>query len=174
MLERVLRAIASRWFRLVLVVFIVLSLQTTLFSAVRPFGYAIQLVAIFVASVGSVHDVRTGAIVGLVSGLMFDAVLATPLGISALVLGAVGAGAALMLRSFRDPTWWLRLLAASAAAASGELLMPLTQAVVGQGGWLGIRVISAMLVTFIGALLIASLFIPVTRWTLREKVLLGN
>ncbi len=174
MLERLLRLIASRWFRLVLVVFIVLSLQTTLFSEVRPFGYAIQLVAIFVASAGSVHDVRTGAIVGLVSGLMFDAVLATPLGISALVLGAVGAGAALMLRSFRDPPWWLRLLAVSVAAACGELLMPLTQAVVGQGGWLGLRVISAMSVTFIGALLIASLFIPVTRWTLREKVLLGN
>lgn len=174
MLDRLLRTVASRWFRLVLVALIVLSLQTTLFSEVRPFGYAVQLMAIFVATAGAMHDVRTGALVGLMSGFMYDAVLATPLGVSALVFGVVGAGAALTLQVFRDPTWWLRLLVISVAAALSEFLMPFTKALVGLGGWLEWRVVEAMLVTLVGSLLFALPFVPVTRWTLREKVLLGR
>ncbi|MGA1658715.1 MAG: hypothetical protein ACO38O_06635, partial [Ilumatobacteraceae bacterium] len=144
---------------------LVLSLQTTLFSEIRPFGYSVQLIAIYVA---------VGAIVGLVSGLMYDAVLATPLGISGLVLGAVGAGAALLLQPFRDPTWWLRILAVSVAASLGEVLLPLVKAVVGLGGWLTTRVVVVALVTFMGGLVFCTPLIPVTRWTLRERVSIGR
>lgn len=174
MFERLLQVVASRWFRLVLVALLVLSLQTTLFSEIRFFGYSVQLMAIFVAVAGGVHDVRVGAIVGLVSGLMYDAVLATPLGISGLVLGATGAGTALVLQSFREPTWWLRILVMSATAALSEIVMPLTKAVVGLGGWLSPRMFVVSLVTFISGLVLAAPFIPVSRWTLREQVSLGR
>jgi rod shape-determining protein MreD len=174
MLDRLLIIVASRWFRLVLVVLFVLSLQTTLFSEVRPWGYSIQLMAIFVSVAGAVHDVRTAAIVGLVTGLMYDAVLATPLGVSGLVLGAVGAATALALQPLRDPTWWLRILVISVAAALSEFLLPFTTALVGLGGWLEVRVLAAMAVTFAGALILAAPLIPITRWTLREKVLLDR
>jgi rod shape-determining protein MreD len=174
MFERLLMIVASRWFRLVLVVLLVLSLQTTLFSEIRPWGYSVQLMAIFVAAAGAVHDVRTAAIVGMVTGLMYDAVLATPLGVSGLVLGAIGAATALALQPFRDPTWWLRMLIIGLAAALSELLMPFTKALVGLGGWLDVRVLAAMAVTFIGALVFAAPFVPISRWTLREKVLLGR
>jgi len=172
--ERLLRAVASRWFRLVLVVLIALSVQTTLFSEIRPFGFAIQLVAIFVAAVGSTHDVQTGAVVGLISGFMYDAVLATPLGISALVFGALGAIAALVMQPFRDPTWWLRVLAISVVAGFGELLMPIIKSVVGLSGWLDLRILGAALVTFAGALVVSSALIPVSRWTLQERVGRGD
>jgi rod shape-determining protein MreD len=174
MLERILLVVASRWFRLVLVVILVLSLQTTLFSEIRPWGYSVQLMAIFVATAGAVHDVRTAAIVGLVTGLMYDAVLATPLGVSGLVFGAIGAATALALQPFRDPTWWLRILIIGIASALSELLMPFTKALVGLGGWLEVRALAAMAVTFFAALVFAAPFVPVTRWTLREKVLLGR
>lgn len=174
MVERLLQLVASRWFRLVLVTLLVLSLQTTLFSEIRVFGYSVQLMAIFVAVAGGVHDVRVGAIVGLVSGLMYDAVLATPLGISGLVLGATGAGAALALRSFREPTWWLRILVVSAIAALSEIVLPLTKAVVGLGGWLSPRMFAVALVTFVGGLILSAPFVPVARWTLREQVSLGR
>ncbi|MFM7047730.1 MAG: rod shape-determining protein MreD [Actinomycetota bacterium] len=170
MLERLLRVIASRWFRLVLVVLVIMSLQTTLFSEVRPFGFAVQIVAIFVACAGCTHDVQTGAVVGLASGLMYDAVLATPLGVSALVFGALGAISALLLQPFRDPTWWLRLLVASVAASLSEVLVPIVKSVVGLTGWLDARVFGAMAVTFVGAVLLAVPLLPVTRWTLQEKV----
>lgn len=170
MLERFLRIVASRWFRVVLVGLLVISLQTTLFSEVRPFGFAVQVVAIFVACAGVTHDVQVGAVVGLVSGLMYDAVLATPFGVSALVFGATGALAALMLQPFRDPTLWLRLLAASVAASIGEVLMPVVKSVVGQGGWLDTRVAGAMFVTFAGALILSVPFVPISRWTLQERI----
>jgi rod shape-determining protein MreD len=172
--ERLLRAVASRWFRLVLVILVVMSLQTTLFSEVRPFGYAIQIVAVFVACVGCTHDVQTGAVVGLIGGLMYDAVLATPLGISALVLGALGAIAALLMQPFRDPTWWLRLLVIGVVAGFGEVLMPVMKSVVGLSGWLDARIVGAAMVTFVGALVLAGPLIPVSRWTLRERLGRGN
>lgn len=174
MFERVLRAVASRWFRLVLVVLIALSVQTTLFTEVRPFGFAIQLIAIFVAVVGSTHDVQTGAVVGLISGFMYDAVLATPLGISALVLGALGAIAALVMQPFREPTWSLRVVAVSVVAAFGEILMPIVKSVVGLSGWLDVRILGAAAVTFVGALVVSSALIPVSRWTLQERVGRGD
>ena len=174
MFERVLRAVASRWFRLVLVVLIALSVQTTLFTEVRPFGFAIQLIAIFVAVVGSTHDVQTGAVVGLISGFMYDAVLATPLGISALVLGALGAIAALVMQPFREPTWWLRVVAVSVVAAFGEILMPIVKSVVALSGWLDVRILGAAAVTFVGALVVSSALIPVSRWTLQERVGRGD
>jgi rod shape-determining protein MreD len=173
-LERLLRAVASRWFRVVLVVLIALSVQTTLFSEIRPFGFAIQLIAIFVAVVGSTHDVQTGALVGLVSGFMYDAVLATPLGISALVLGALGAIAALLMQPFREPTWWLRVVVVSVVAAFGEILMPIVKSVVGLSGWLDVRILGAAAVTFVGALVVSSALIPVSRWTLQERVGRGD
>lgn len=170
MFERILRVVASRWFRLVLVVLVVMSLQTTFFSEVRPFGFAVQVVGIFVACAGCTHDVQTGALVGLVSGLMYDAVLATPLGVSALVFGALGAIGALLMQPFREPTWWLRLLAVSVAASLGEVLLPVVKSVVGLSGWLDTRVLGAMLVTFAGSLVIAAPLVPVTRWTLQERI----
>lgn len=174
MLDRLIVVVASRWFRLVLVSLLVLSLQTTLFSEVRPFGFAIQILAIFVASAGATHDVYTGAVAGLVSGFMYDAILATPLGISALVLGAVGAGAAVMLQPFRDPTWWLRLLVIGIAAALGDVVTPLVKAVVGLDGWLEWRILGVMLVTFVAAGVFAAPMIPLARWTLREKAVYGS
>ena len=65
-------------------------------------------------------------------------------------------------------------MAASVAAGFGEVLMPLTKAVVGFGGWLDARMLLVSLVTFVGALITAFPLLVVSRWTLREKVLLGN
>jgi len=169
MLDRLLRMVASRWFRLVLVGLVVLSLQTTLFGQIRPFGYAVQIVAIFVAAAGATHDVQVGAVTGLVAGFMYDAVLATPLGITALVFGVVGALASLLVQPFREPTWWLRVLAASVAAAFGEVFLPVMKSVVGLSGWLQYRIIVVALVTFVGSLIFALPLMPVTRWTLRER-----
>ena len=174
MFDRLLRVVASRWFRLVLVVLIVMSLQTTLFSEIRPFGFAVQIVAVFVACVGCTHDLQTGAVVGLISGLMYDAVLATPLGVSALVFGALGAIAALLMQPFRDPAWWLRLLVVSVVAGFGEVLTPVMKSVVGLSGWLDTRIVGAALVTSVGALIVAGPLLPVSRWTLQERLGRGN
>lgn len=174
MIERLLRAVASRWFRLVLVLLVLLSLQTTLFGAMRPFGYAIQILAIFVACAGVSVDLRIGVLAGLTAGFMYDAVLATPLGVSALVFAMVGALGATLVQPFRDPPWWLRVVAVSIAAASGEVLMPLMKSVVGLDGWLSVRVGAVAAVTLSGGLVLAWPLLALSRWTLQEKISLGR
>ncbi|NBR76238.1 MAG: hypothetical protein EBT73_02640 [Actinobacteria bacterium] len=160
MFERLLRAVASRWFRLILVLLVVLALQTTLFGDLRPFGYAVQVLAIFVACAGASHDVRIGLLVGLIAGFMYDAVL--------------GALSAILVQPFRDPPWWLRVMAVSVAAAGGEVLMPLMKSVVGLDGWLEARIAAIAAVTLIGGLVLAWPLLAVSRWTLQEKLTLGR
>jgi len=62
----------------------------------------------------------------------------------------------------------------SVAAALSEILLPLTKAVVGLGGWLSPRMFAVSLVTFMGGLVFSAPLIPISRWTLREQVSLGR
>ena len=107
---RFLTIMSSRWTRLVLVLLIVISLQTTLFAELRPFGVAAQLVLLFVVVSGSINGSTIGALTGLIAGLMYDFVLPTPVGLTSLALGLAGATAGLLVYFFREPTWWMRLI----------------------------------------------------------------
>jgi len=48
------------------------------------------------------------------------------------------------------------------------------KSVVGLSGWLDLRILGAALVTFAGALVVSSALIPVSRWTLQERVGRGD
>jgi hypothetical protein len=78
------------------------------------------------------------------------------------------------MQPFREPTWWLRVVAVSVVAAFGEILMPIVKSVVGLSGWLDVRILGAAAVTFVGALVVSSALIPVSRWTLQERVGRGD
>lgn len=164
----VLRVMSSPWTRLVLVTMLVLSLQTTLFAEMRPFGTAIQIVGIFVGAIGVMHGVQVGALAGLACGLMYDSVLPTPLGLGALVLGLVGVTAAALLAPFRESTWWMRAGAAAIAAGTGEVMWPLLAAVVGLDGWLTPRSLVAAATSLVAGLVLAWPLLPVAAWTLRD------
>ena len=96
-MNRLFLIIASRWSRLVLVLFLVLSLQTTVFADLRPFGIAAQVMLLFVVCAGVSFGVSVGAVVGLIAGLMYDFVLTTPIGLGSLALGLTGATAGLLI-----------------------------------------------------------------------------
>ena len=91
MIDRLVPIITSRWFRLVLVGLVVLGLQTTLFSDVRPFGVVAQLMLLLAVAAGVTYGLEVGAVAGLVLGFMYDCVLNTPLGLCSLVFGGAGA-----------------------------------------------------------------------------------
>jgi rod shape-determining protein MreD len=168
-MSRILQIMASPWTRLVLVGMLVLSLQTTLFSNLRPFDTSIQVMGIFVGAIGVMHGMQAGAIAGLVCGLMYDSVLATPLGLGALVLGIVGVTAAGLLAPFRESTTWMRAGAAAIAAGVGEIAWPLMSAVVGLDGWLTSRLFVAAATSFVGGLVFVWPLLPVAAWTLSER-----
>ncbi|MDA3016789.1 MAG: hypothetical protein O2841_01990 [Actinomycetota bacterium] len=161
--------ISSRWTRLVLVLLIVQSLQTTLFSDLRPFGVAAQIVLLFVVVAGSLYGLGIGALTGLIAGLMFDMILPTPVGLSSLSLGLAGATAGLLIYFFNEPTWWMRLIAVAVASVLGEIYFPIAQSVVGLDGWLELRVIKVALIVAICNMVISPLAILVCRWTLSER-----
>ena len=166
---RLLTIISSRWTRLVLVLLIIQSLQTTLFSDLRPFGVAAQIVLLFVVVAGSLYGLAIGALTGLIAGMMIDMILPTPVGLSSLTLGLAGATAGLLIYFFNQPTWWMRLIAVAVASVLGEIYFPMAQSVVGLDGWLQLRVIKVALIVAICNVIISPLAIDVCRWTLSER-----
>ena len=168
-MTRLVTISSSRWIRLVLVLLIVQSLQTTLFSELRPFGVAVQIVLLFVVVAGSLYGSAIGALTGLIAGMMFDMILPTPVGLSSLSLGLAGATAGLLIYFFNEPTWWMRLIAVAVASVLGEIYFPMAQSVVGLDGWLQLRVIKVALVVAICNVIISPLAVIVCRWTLSER-----
>jgi rod shape-determining protein MreD len=153
------------------VLLIVISLQTTLFAEMRPFGVAAQLVLLFAVVSGSIYGSTIGALTGLIAGLMCDFILPTPVGLTSLALGLAGATAGLLIYFFHDPTWWMRLLTIGIVSLLGEFYYPLAQTVIGLDGWLQWRVIKVAIIVAGCNLLLSPLAILVCRWTLAERKL---
>ena len=162
---------SSRWTRLVLVLLIIISFQTTLFAEMRPFGVAAQLVLLFVVVSGSINGSTIGALTGLIAGLMYDFILPTPVGLTSLALGLAGATAGLLTYFFHEPTWWMRLITVGVVSVLGEICYPLAQTVVGLDGWLQLRIIKVALVVAVCNLALSPIAILVCRWTLAERKL---
>ncbi len=162
---------SSRWTRLVLVLLIIISFQTTLFAEMRPFGVAAQLVLLFVVVSGSINGSTIGALTGLIAGLMYDFILPTPVGLTSLALGLAGATAGLLTYFFHEPTWWMRLITVGVVSLLGEIYYPLAQTVVGLDGWLQLRIIKVALVVAVCNLALSPIAILVCRWTLAERKL---
>ena len=168
---RFLTIMSSRWTRLVLVLLIIISFQTTLFAEMRPFGVAAQLVLLFVIVSGSINGSTIGALTGLIAGLMYDFILPTPVGLTSLALGLAGATAGLLTYFFHEPTWWMRLITVGVVSLLGEIYYPLAQTVVGLDGWLQLRIIKVALVVAVCNLALSPIAILVCRWTLAERKL---
>jgi rod shape-determining protein MreD len=172
MIDRLVPIITSRWFRLVLVGLVLLGLQTTLFSDVRPFGVVAQLMLLLAVAAGVTYGLEVGAVAGLVLGFMYDCVLNTPLGLCSLVFGGAGAVAGALPFFIREPSWWLKIAGVALATLLAELAFPFALSMVGIGGWVRPR----MFVVALGVTLINLVFAPlaliVSRWTLKAN--LGN
>lgn len=152
-----------------LVLLLVLSIQTTLFKELRPFGVAGQIILLFVICAGIQFGISIGAIVGLVAGLMFDFVVSTPAGLGSIALGVTGATAGLYLYFFPNPIWWLRLITIAFVSVFGEIYLLIAQAMVGLGVVLELRLLTIIaMVTAINVVLSPGFFL-ITRWTLSER-----
>jgi rod shape-determining protein MreD len=166
---RLVAVMGSRWTRLVLVALLLLAFQTTLFNDLRPFGVMAQILVLFVAAAGVIHGSEIGAIAGFVIGFMYDAVLTSPLGSSALVYGAVGFLAGGLPYFVRESTWWSRVLVVVVLSALSEVLFPVFQSIVGYEGWVQPRMFAVAAVVGMINLLFAPIVLPLTRWTLKES-----
>jgi rod shape-determining protein MreD len=109
MIDQFIAIAENRYTRLVLVGLMFLSLQTTLFNEIRPFGVCLQVMLLLAASAGLAKGSQTGAIAGFIVGLLYDMVLSTPLGLCAAVFAIVGYLAGYAHSFVHESTWWSRM-----------------------------------------------------------------
>lgn len=156
-------------FRIVLVGLAALGLQTTLLADLRWSGVAVQLLLAMSVGAGVSGGSERGAIVGFALGLMFDMVLATPLGLTALVYGLAGFVAGYINSLTVNHPWWLSSVVSATTGALITFVHPTLATWVGVEGWLSTRLLKVALVIAVTNAVLAPILVPIMRWCLAIK-----
>ena len=119
------------WGRTILVVFCALVLQVCLFSRFSFEGARPDIMILLGITAGYQSGPERGAIIGFSSGLAFDIVLTTPLGLSALVYSVVGYGAGVATSGMVRSSKWTGSAVAAIGSAVGMVLYALLGALLG-------------------------------------------
>lgn len=145
---------------------VVLALQRTILTELKPFGVVLQIVLALVVAAGAGAGPERGAVAGFVLGTMFDLAAGTPLGLTALVYGLAGFVAGYVLTLTPTPPWWLAAIFAGIGAAVGEVTMPIGKTLIGQDGWFTRELFTIVPVVAVFAVVMSPLFVPIGRWSM--------
>lgn len=149
--------------RLSLVLVVLLVLQTTWMTDLRPFGVPGDLMLLLAIAAGMAGGPLRGATVGFVAGLAMDLVLLTPLGLSALVYLAVGYAVGSVHDGVLRSAPWIPVVAAFVASIVGVVFYVVLGQLVGQE----FRLPYLPRIVLVTAVLNAALVFPAlfaTRW----------
>ena len=152
--------------RVALVIFIVLMVQQTVMVALRIDGAHPDLLWLLPITAALLDGPETGAIVGFWSGLAFDLVLPTPLGLSALVGCVVGYAAGSLTTASDPPATWLKPVAAAAGSVGADMLFAVLGAILGQGEMVQVNFLSLILVVGISSVVLVLPVNRLMRWAL--------
>jgi rod shape-determining protein MreD len=155
--------------RLVPAGLVALAIQRVVFASHPVYDVKLQFVLALVVAAGAGGGADRGAVAGFVLGLMYDFSGNTPLGLMALAYGLGGMTAGYVHTFTPDPQWWLASGFAAVGAAVGEVSIPLIEAITGQSGWIGQRVVVTTAVVAAFAALMCPLLMPVGRWMMGVK-----
>ena len=169
MIERLIFLAEARYTRLILVGLLVLSLQTTIFNELRPFGVCLQVMLLLAASCGLAKGSQTGAVAGFIIGLLYDMVLTTPMGLCAAVFAVVGYLAGFVHSFVHESTWWSRMLASLGVSIIGMIILPIAFTITGAEGVLTTQV---FLIAIVVAVFNSALSLPaewLCNWAIRDE-----
>ncbi len=125
------RLVDSPWVRGPLVYLPALALQMTVLADLRIGGAAADIMLGLAIAGGLVGAGERGIVAGFALGVMYDLMLNSPFGLSALSYTlAAWIAARLSDRMLRD-VWWATMLVGAAASAAGVLLYALVGVLVG-------------------------------------------
>jgi rod shape-determining protein MreD len=155
--------------RLVSVGLVVVALQRTLFTDLRPADVSVQIVLALAAAAGAAGGPQKGALAGFILGLMYDLAAGTPLGSSSITMGLGGYAAGYVTSITIDPQWWLAALFTALGAAIGEAAVPVVRVFIGEEIVLGPRLGVVVAVVAAGALILSPALVPVGRWCMRIR-----
>ena len=153
--------------RLLMVGLPVLALQTTFFADVRVAGVAAQVMLLLAVAAGVAGGPERGVFAGFVLGLLFDLVLTSPLGLTALVYGFAAFLAGYINSLTVEHPWWLVMVVVGAASALATVAHPVLAQLVGVEGWVSARLVRITIVVSLVNALLAPLAVPVMRWVMR-------
>lgn len=166
MIDRLLAVSASAVIRMTLVGLVGLGLQTTILNDLRPFDVCLQSMLLLSACTGLARGSETGAIAGFVFGYMYDMVLISPFGISAVVFAAVGYLAGTANNFVHESTWWSRMVIGPVACVAGAMVMPVALEMVGIEGSLTTAVFRVAAVVGVSSVVFTEPCVRVCRWAL--------
>jgi rod shape-determining protein MreD len=155
--------------RLASVGLVVVALQRTLFSDLRPAGVSLQVVLALAAAAGAAGGPQKGALAGFILGLMYDLAAGTPLGSSSITMGLAGYAAGYVTSITIDPQWWLAAIFTALGAAIGEAAVPVVRTFIGEEDVFSPRLLTVVGVVAVGAFVLSPALVPVGRWCLRIK-----
>lgn len=168
MIDRFIVLAENRYTRLVLVGLVFLSLQTTIFNDLRPFGVCLQVMVLLAAASGLARGSESGAIAGFIIGLLYDMVLTSPMGLCAAVFAVIGYVAGLAHSFVHEPTWWSRMLLGACASAIGMILLPVAFTMTGADGLFTTQIFTVVIVVALFNALLSVPAVWICRWALRE------
>lgn len=118
--------------RLILTVFVMLVVQSTVMLSIRIGGAHPDILWLLPITAALLDGPETGAIVGFWSGLAFDLILPTPFGLSALVGCLLGYAMGTATAAVDNRAVWLKPVAALIGSVAADMLFAVLGAVFGQ------------------------------------------
>jgi rod shape-determining protein MreD len=109
----------------------VLLVQVGVMTGLPAFGAVADLMLLVTLAAASVGGPDKGATYGFAAGLLYDLVLDTPFGMSALVYALVGYAIGVFGAWALQPRWWFHVLAAIGGSVASVILTVLVARVLG-------------------------------------------
>jgi rod shape-determining protein MreD len=156
-----------RFARLALVIFVLVTLQTTLIADLNVRGTCADIVMLLPITVGIAYGSEEGAIAGFASGLVLDLVVhGTPAGFFALGYTLTGYIVGMSHATILRAAWWIPVLTAIGGSAVGVLTLGLLATIVGLDGYLDTHLaVVALMVAIVNAVLVLPM-LRLVRWAL--------
>jgi rod shape-determining protein MreD len=153
--------------RLAFVIFVLVTLQTTLVADLNVRGTCADIVMLLPIAVGIVHGRDEGAVAGFAAGFVLDLVVhGTPVGFFALGYTLTGYLVGMTQATVLRAAWWIPVLTAIGGSAIGVLILGLLAKIVGLEGYLDSHlVVVAAAVGLVNAVLVLPM-LRVVRWAL--------
>jgi rod shape-determining protein MreD len=152
--------------RVVLVVFLVLVVQSTVMLSIRIGGVHPDLFWLLPITAALLAGPETGALIGFWSGLAFDLVLPTPFGLSALVGCILGYSMGTATAAVDERAVWLKPVAALVGSVAADMLFAVLGAVFGQQQMVQVNFLSLFAVVAVSSVILVLPVNRLMRWAL--------
>ena len=149
--------------RISLVLVVSLTLQVTILSDLRLFGVQGDLMLLVALAAGLAAGPERGAAIGFASGLLYDLMLQTPCGLSALTYAVMAFLVGSLQDSVLRAAWWIPVSTAAAGSALGVILYVVFGTVVGVE-YLGVSIPKIVVLVALLNSVMAAPTIRVLRW----------